>query len=37
MHVVTRERNVRSTLSQQAVTRSGTGPVTVNVDGPGTD
>ena len=33
-HVVHREGNTGSTPSEEIVTRSGTGPVTVNVDGP---
>jgi uncharacterized RmlC-like cupin family protein len=33
-HVVHREINSGSTPSQEVVTRSGTGPVTTNVDGP---
>ena len=33
-HVVHREGNTGSTPSEEVVTRSGTGPVTVNVDGP---
>jgi uncharacterized RmlC-like cupin family protein len=33
-HVVHREINAGSTPSQEVVTRSGTGPPTVNVDGP---
>jgi uncharacterized RmlC-like cupin family protein len=33
-HVVHRESNLGSTPSQEVVTRSGTGPLTVNVDGP---
>lgn len=33
-HVVHRESNVGSTTSQEVVTRSGTGPLTINVDGP---
>jgi uncharacterized RmlC-like cupin family protein len=33
-HVVHREINAGSTPSQEVVTRSGTGPLTVNVDGP---
>lgn len=33
-HLVHREVNVGSTPSQEIITRSGTGPVTVNVDGP---
>jgi uncharacterized RmlC-like cupin family protein len=33
-HVVHREVNAGTTPSQEVVTRSGTGPVTVNVDGP---
>ena len=33
-HVVHRERNLGSTPSQEVITRSGTGPLTVNVDGP---
>ena len=32
--VVHREGNVGSTASQEIVTRSGTGPLTINVDGP---
>ena len=34
-HVVHREVNAGSTPSQEVITRSGTGPVTVNVDAPG--
>jgi uncharacterized RmlC-like cupin family protein len=33
-HLVHREVNAGSTPSQEIVTRSGTGPLTVNVDGP---
>ena len=33
-HVVHREVNPGSTPSQEVVTRSGTGPLTINVDGP---
>jgi uncharacterized RmlC-like cupin family protein len=33
-HVVHREVNPGSTTSQEVVTRSGTGPLTINVDGP---
>jgi uncharacterized RmlC-like cupin family protein len=33
-HVVHRESNAGSTTSQEVVTRSGTGPLTINVDGP---
>ncbi|HET8602483.1 MAG TPA: cupin domain-containing protein [Marmoricola sp.] len=33
-HLVHREVNTGSTASQEVITRSGTGPVTVNVDGP---
>jgi uncharacterized RmlC-like cupin family protein len=33
-HLVHREVNTGSTTSQEVITRSGTGPVTVNVDGP---
>lgn len=33
-HVVHREVNAGSTTSQEVITRSGTGPLTVNVDGP---
>jgi uncharacterized RmlC-like cupin family protein len=33
-HLVHRESNAGSTTSQEIVTRSGTGPLTVNVDGP---
>ena len=33
-HVVHRESNLGSTTSQEVVTRSGTGPLTINVDGP---
>jgi len=33
-HVVHREGNAGSTSAQEVVTRSGTGPLTVNVDGP---
>lgn len=33
-HLVHREVNAGSTPSQEVVTRSGTGPVTVNVEGP---
>ena len=33
-HLVHREVNVGSTPSQEIITRSGTGPVTVNVEGP---
>ena len=33
-HVVHREINPGSTRSQEVVTRSGTGPLTINVDGP---
>jgi uncharacterized RmlC-like cupin family protein len=33
-HVVHRESNLGSTPSQEVVTRSGTGPLTVNVDEP---
>lgn len=33
-HVVHRESNAGSTTSQEVVTRSGTGPPTINVDGP---
>jgi len=33
-HVVHRESNVGSTASLEVVTRSGTGPLTINVDGP---
>jgi len=32
--IVHREVNVGSTASQEVITRSGTGPLTVNVDGP---
>jgi uncharacterized RmlC-like cupin family protein len=33
-HVVHREINAGSTPSQEVITRSGTGPLTINVDGP---
>lgn len=33
-HVVHREINSGSTRSQEIITRSGTGPLTINVDGP---
>ena len=33
-HVVHREANTGPTTSQEIVTRSGTGPLTINVDGP---
>lgn len=33
-HLVHRERNIGSTPSREVITRSGTGPPTVNVDGP---
>ncbi len=33
-HVVHREGNSGATTSQEVVTRSGTGPLTINVDGP---
>jgi uncharacterized RmlC-like cupin family protein len=33
-HVVHREVNAGTTSSQEVITRSGTGPLTVNVDGP---
>jgi uncharacterized RmlC-like cupin family protein len=33
-HLVHREVNAGSTPSQEVITRSGTGPLTVNVDGP---
>lgn len=33
-HLVHREVNAGSTTSQEVVTRSGTGPLTVNVEGP---
>jgi uncharacterized RmlC-like cupin family protein len=33
-HVVHRESNPGSTTAQEVVTRSGTGPPTINVDGP---
>jgi uncharacterized RmlC-like cupin family protein len=33
-HVVHREGNAGSTSAQEVVTRSGTGPLTINVDGP---
>ncbi|PFG38040.1 Cupin domain-containing protein [Georgenia soli] len=33
-HVVHREVNAGATSSQEVITRSGTGPLTVNVDGP---
>ncbi len=33
-HVVHREGNSGTTVAQEVVTRSGTGPVTINVDGP---
>lgn len=33
-HVVHREGNSGSTTSQEVVTRSGTGPLSINVDGP---
>ena len=33
-HLVHREVNAGSTPSQEIITRSGTGPLTVNVDGP---
>ena len=33
-HVVHRESNVGSTPSQEVVTRSGTGPLSITVDGP---
>lgn len=33
-HLVHRERNIGATPSREVITRSGTGPPTVNVDGP---
>ena len=33
-HLVHREVNAGSTTSQEIITRSGSGPVTINVDGP---
>jgi uncharacterized RmlC-like cupin family protein len=33
-HIVHRESNAGSTPSQEIVTRSGTGPLSINVDGP---
>lgn len=33
-HLVHRERNVGTVASREVITRSGTGPLTVNVDGP---
>lgn len=33
-HVVHREGNTGSTMAQEIVTRSGSGPLTINVDGP---